>query len=80
METTLAISFPGHDLLLAVAADPGSCAGQLSSQTGTGRPLRGSMGRLSEAALGAKYGKSRTWGRNRISEVKDGRGLAAIAG
>jgi hypothetical protein len=38
------------------------------------------MGRLSEAALGAKYGKSRTWGRNRISEVEAGRGLAAIAG
>ena len=31
---------------------------------------------LSEAALGAKYGKSRTWGRNRIKETEAGPRLA----
>lgn len=47
--------------------DPDSRAARTAyrKSAAEGRPL-------SEAALGAKYGKSRTWGRNRISEVRSG--------
>jgi hypothetical protein len=34
---------------------------------------------LSDRALGAKYGRSRTWGGNRIAEVEDGPALTAQA-
>ena len=60
--------------VLRLAEDPESkrARTEYRKSTSQGQPL-------SDRALGAKFGKSRTWGANRIAEVEAGPALTAQA-